>query len=110
MNMSKRIGLFAGVLLLALIVIIGFISIQRKSRSLSNPLKAIPVDAALVMQINDFHSLDEMLIGKNEVFASLTALDPINNLTENLKYIDSLAMQISDFGEIVYNSKIFVFW
>ena len=106
--MSKRIGLFAGVLFLALIIIIGFISIQRKSKSLSNPLKAIPMDAALVMQINDFHSLDEKLIGKNEVFASLSVLDPINDLIENISYIDSLTLQISDFGEIIYNSKIFV--
>jgi hypothetical protein len=106
--MSKRITLFAVVLCLALIVIIGFVIIQRKSNSLSNPMKAIPEDASLIIQVNNFHGLEEKLISKNQIMTDLAGIQPISQLIENIRQIDSLALKASEFNELFYNSTVYI--
>ena len=106
--MSKRILLFGGVLFLALLVIIGFIILQRRSTSLSNPLKAIPVDASLVLQINNFHNLENMLFEKNQVFTSLEDLSPFRELNDDIHNIDSLAMKSSELTDLLYHSTVYI--
>ncbi len=106
--MPKRIIIVITVFLLALVVIIGFRFVHRKSKSISNPFQAIPTDVAFILQINDFHGLATNLFGKNKVFGSLNTISPFKELTNNIKYIDSLALQVNDLAEFVFRSRIFI--
>lgn len=107
-RMPKRITIFATVILLALVVIVGFIFIQHRSGSVSNPLRAIPTDVSLVIQVNDFHGLATNLIEKNKVFNSLKTISPFNEICNTIRYIDSLALVVDDLSGYLFRSRIYI--
>jgi len=107
-SMPKRIILFASVLLCALIIIIVFIFIYRKSTSASNPLQAIPSDASVILQINDLHALTSNLFEKNKVYSGLNSIPVFSDVIAKIKFLDSLALQINDLAEILYRSTIYI--
>ena len=106
--MPKRIIIIATVLLLTLVVIIGFRFVHRKSRSMSNPFQAIPTDASLILQINDFHGLATDILEKNKVFTSLNTISPFKKIVHDIQFIDSLALQAGSLDEFLLRNRMFI--
>jgi hypothetical protein len=106
--MPRRLLISVIVLLLASSIIIGFVFIRNKSASGVNPLKAIPVDAAFILQINNFHSLSNSLIKENRIWTGLYEILFFRDLTNKIRYIDSLIKDNSDFAEIALKSKAYI--
>jgi hypothetical protein len=105
---TRRFIVFAGILFLAVLVIIGLIVIKKKSTSAVNPVSAIPVDASFILKVNNLHNINTLLFQKNKIWMSLNTISPFKEMTEHLYYLDSLSQGISDFSDILYKSTVFV--
>ncbi|MBN1599106.1 MAG: DUF3352 domain-containing protein [Bacteroidales bacterium] len=106
--MLRRILISAIVLLLAISIAIGFVFIKKKSASMSNPLKSIPIDAAFILRINDFHKFEKSLIYNNSIWSELSKLEQFQKINSNLRFIDSLTVNNSGLTDALYKSSIFI--
>ena len=88
--MQRRI--LISIILLCLIGISVFLVIfLRNNESVpNNSMRAIPVDAALVVQINNLSEASEYFTAKNEVWNGISQLQILKNGCEILTKIDSV--------------------
>jgi hypothetical protein len=108
MHFSRRLIIPAIVLVLALIIIIGFFIIQKKSFTVSNPIKAIPSDAIVICKINNYHQLANSLTDQNKMWNELCTLPSIKKLTYNILLLDSISKTNTDLSEIILNSTSYI--
>lgn len=106
--MSRKLLLLGLVLIVVAAIITGYFIVRKKSISISNPIGCIPVDAALILQINDFSSFGEELFVKNNIFKDLESLKPFDKLSDEVLWIDSLAKGNTILSEILLNSIIYM--
>jgi hypothetical protein len=106
--LSRRIILFASILILALIIAMGFIFIRKKSTSSSNLISAIPVDASLVIQINEYHNFQNSLFEKNKIWSSLKTIPPFDRIEFTVHFLDSLAVNVPAFSNLLSSGTIYI--
>jgi hypothetical protein len=108
MEIPRKILVPAVVLAMALSIIIGFIIIQKKSAKGGNPIKAIPVDAAFILKINNFHRLSNSILNENKICRELSAISPMKEISGNILYLDSLVKTHPLAGDVAFNSNLYV--
>lgn len=108
MQLSRRLFVPAIALILALIIIIGFVIIRKKSFTGSNPVKAIPVDAALICKINNLHKLVQSLTEQSKIWEELISLSSFKELTYNILLLDSLSRSNTDLEKIAQKSTSYL--
>ncbi len=81
--------ILSGVILVVLIAA-GYLLLHRNNEKTTVPAKAIPLDAAVILETSDFHGLLTSIYDKSEVWKELVAIDKIKQANERLLYIDSL--------------------
>ncbi|MBN1951235.1 MAG: DUF3352 domain-containing protein [Bacteroidales bacterium] len=105
---KRRIILFASVLVVALMVLIVVFLIRQGNNTLANPFRIIPSDAVVIVQVNNFHSLEEKLFSKNEIYKSLSELLTFRQVLNDITAIDSLAKKHSELGELLFDSHAYL--
>jgi hypothetical protein len=106
--LSGRFVLIASIFILALIIVTGLIFIRKKSSTSSNLITAIPADASLIIQINDYHNIQQSLFEKNNIWNKLNIISPFDKIDNTVKILDSLATHVPDFSEVLYKGKIYI--
>lgn len=106
--LSRRIILFASILILALIIVFGLIFIRKKSTSSSDLISAIPIDASLVIQINGFHSFENTLFRENKIWSSLKSVHPFEEIDNTLHFLDSLTINVPNFSDLLSKGTIYI--
>ncbi len=106
--MSKRIIITGIVFILAISIIIGFIFIRKKSSFISNPWKVIPVDAAYILRINDYHRFENSLTEESKIWKSLSFIQPFSGIATHIQYLDSVAQVNSRCSELLRKSQVLI--
>lgn len=88
-------------LLVALILAIVFYLILHKPTSPAEPLKAVPVNAMVILQVNDFRSLFEQTAGDSRLWAALKAMPGFGKMDARFRFLDSLYRNVPMAEEIL---------
>lgn len=108
MSIIKKWSVIPFLLLAVLgIALIAYFAL-RKPSGLAEPLKAIPVDASVVVKINDFEGLFQKLAGRNQLWAEMCNIADINRINLQFKFLDSLYRNQSEARAILENTPSFL--
>ncbi len=97
---------FIGVAAL-LLVILYFIVLHKPSPP-AEPLKAIPISASLIMQVNDFRNLFEKTSVHNAIWNELKTIPDFARIDRQLRFLDSLYKYVPDAELILQNPPSFI--
>ncbi len=97
---------FIGVAAL-LLVILYFIALHKPSPP-AEPLRAIPVSASVIMQVNDFRNLFEKASVHNAIWNELKTIPDFARIDRQLRFLDSLYKFVPDAEQILKNSPSFL--
>ena len=97
---------FIGVAAL-LLVILYFIALHKPSPP-AEPLRAIPMSASLIMQVNDFRNLFEKVSVHNAIWNELKTIPDFARIDRQLRFLDSLYKYVPDAEQILKNSPSFL--
>ncbi len=86
----KRSILFIGSGVLVLLILVFLFFHHRFSRNPDEPMKAIPLDAGIILQVNNFNHLIQDL-GKSQVWGELSKIEELTKLQIQANFLDSLA-------------------
>jgi hypothetical protein len=106
--MIRRIVIFGIVLIMGLFIAFALIFLRKKTGSVANPLNAVPIDAALVLQINDFRNFEENLLIKNKIWNDLEFISSLDKMQRDVLYLDSIAGKDARISEALYESEIYL--
>ena len=107
-SMLRRIIGISIVSLLGISLVFVFFFLRKKSADVTNPLKAIPLDAALILQINDFQNFETNLLHKNKIWNDLEFIPSFEKIEHDIAYFDTLSRKDSQIAGILEKSKIFI--
>lgn len=106
--MERRI-LFSGVILaVSIIIIIGIFFIHSRTRDTSNPIKSIPQDAAVILRLNGFDLITNLLEGKTKVWNDLIPLPSVKEINNEIEAIDSIFKKVPHLYESIDESEIYI--
>ncbi len=106
--MNRRTVLIASIVFLAGIFITGILVLREKTDLQSDPLRAVPSDAAFILQINDFHELSGELFSKNEILQDLMSFEVFNKLGREILFIDSIAGTNRTLSSLILDATTYV--
>lgn len=88
------------VVLILVIAVAGYFLLDF-SGSMNNPWKAIPSDAALIIEVDNPENLLEKLTAENEIWNSMNKSPKLKKITTDLSFLDSLLITLhKDQGSI----------
>lgn len=108
MSIKKKWSVLPFVLFAVLLIALIAYFALRKPSGLAEPLRAIPVDASVVVKINDFESLFQKLTGRNQLWAEMRTIAEIDRINTQLKFLDSLYRNQSEAKDILRNTPSFL--
>jgi hypothetical protein len=108
MNKEKRFLISGIVLAICIIATTTFFLLRTGYRDKINPLKIIPGDAALILQINEFNVPLFLTKNNTQIWNDLKSLPAIINLNNQLIFIDSLLKQYPKFYKPSPDDKIYI--
>lgn len=100
------IVLAVAILAAGLISLLFWLDTKKDNRT--NPIYAIPIDAALIAKVEKYQLFSEALKGNNKVWETLTSYKSIRSANDFLVSIDSLAKRSSGFNMLLQNSPIYL--
>jgi hypothetical protein len=96
------------IIIASLVILILLFFTLRKSAPPAEPLKAIPVHASMIIQINDYESFIEKTTRNNTLWNTLTGLPELNRMSLQMKYLDSLMTKMPEIKQIMLNEPSFL--
>ncbi|MBN2817664.1 MAG: hypothetical protein JXP36_01755 [Bacteroidales bacterium] len=106
--MERRILVTGIILALSIIAIIVIFFLRASSADSSNPIKAIPQDAALIIKLNNFNLLTDLSQNKYKIWEEAIKLEFIGKLNNEIKVMDSLIQTMPELSEIKQTEKLFI--
>ncbi|MBN1989613.1 MAG: hypothetical protein JW783_09480 [Bacteroidales bacterium] len=85
-----------------------FFWLNTKKDARTNPLYAIPIDAAIIAKIEKYHSFSSALKENNKVWETLISVSAANSANQFLVSIDTLAKRSSGFNQLLQNNPIYL--
>ncbi len=105
--MSKKAIIFLGTGFFLIIIILFLIFYINRTGKPDEPLKAIPSDAAIIVQVNDFEKLISDF-SKNDVWNELRKISGLEHAGIRMSYIDSLVKANDELRSLVFDSRSFI--
>jgi hypothetical protein len=98
------IGLFA-----LLVIAVSILLITRKSsKESSDAIRAIPIDAAVVIRINSISEIADQLYGKNSFWNALGSFSLVSQVNDFFEYSQQNLKQSSLFEQVVLTNQVFI--
>jgi hypothetical protein len=91
----------------ALLLLFYFVLIH-KPVSAINPIQAVPLNASVIIKVNDFSSFFGKTTEKNELWTALKDIPGFAKIDRQLRFIDSLSRSVPDVRQILENSPSFL--
>lgn len=93
--MSKKIVSISAILILTSIIVIVFLYLRNQQRfEDNNPLKSIPQDAGLIIQLNQSAEFADLILRKADFIGDLTLFDSWQQLQNIAEFVDSSSILI----------------
>jgi hypothetical protein len=106
----KRKFLFFGLISISIIAIgfLLFLVINSKNIITSDALRAIPIDAAIVVKTNNLNQLSQQLYKNNKFWGAIKEFELVTKANKFFDYSESLRTRSSVFDQLVFNNQIFL--
>lgn len=108
MSKKKKWTIIPLLFIAALILIILYFLTLHRPASPVEPLKAIPIDAAMIIQVNDFKALSAKITGNNAMWHELRALPGLEKLDGQLRFLDSLFQHVPEASVVLQQAPSFL--
>ena len=95
-----------GVLLTGLII--GFLWVRKNTRLISDPVNAIPYDAAIILKINNYTDVVKEISRENNVFMQLGGLPAFNDFRRQAGLIDSMLLNYPEARKIFTTAPAYI--
>ena len=106
--MYKKFGAAILVLLFLISIISLIIYIQRKQLPEVNIIKAVPVDAAIIIESNKLFSFLHKERNNNQIWSELTNIDNINKLNKKINKLDTIISGNENIKNIFKNRETII--
>ncbi|HKL71545.1 MAG TPA: hypothetical protein VJ855_02720 [Marinilabiliaceae bacterium] len=91
--MSRKIVSISAILILTSIIVIVFLYLRNQQRfEDNNPLKCIPQDAGLIIQLNQAEEFSDLILRKGDFISDLSLFDSWQQLQAIAEFVDSSAV------------------
>jgi len=107
MNKKILIILLSGIFIAGLATFL-FFSNNNEGKTISKNLNLIPLDANMIIEINDFHDVIDIANSRASYWDTLTDLDNFSKLNKNLFFLDSISSKSPVFEKLMKNSEIII--
>lgn len=104
---KKMIALLVSVILL-IVILFGLYYITRPPEIANNPLKSVPVDASLVIKINDFEAFKNKIKNENIYWNELHETPLFKNWDKKISMLDSVAWLDEDKNTLPLENSLFI--
>ena len=74
----------------------------------STTINAVPLNASLIIECKNFHTLIKNLKNNNEMWKQLTKTSTVKNINNYLKYLDSLINSNTSLKSVLNNNPVFI--
>jgi len=96
------------IVIATLILAILYFLTLRKPSAPAEPLQAIPLNASLIIQVNDFKALFEKTSVNNAIWNELTSIPEFERIDKQLRFLDSLFKYVPETEQILQNPPSFI--
>ncbi len=106
--MSKTLYAVSGSALIILLMVVGYLLLNRNSDPAMDALRAVPVDAALIFETNDLEEFIHKVNRENKIWKELVYFEGIERIDRNMHFLDSLIQNIQFCKELLHRNTIYV--
>ncbi len=105
--MSKKAIFFLGTGFLVIIILFFFIFFKGKAGKPDEPLRAIPPDASMIIQVNDFKYL-MMNFERNGIWQELKKISSFERIDIQVNFLDSLIQTSEEIRSLLLDNPSFI--
>ncbi len=106
--MFKKFSIPILILLFIISIISAYFYVIKRQLPDFNMIKAIPVDAAMIVESNNMFSTIHTEKNKNQIWNELITIENINKVNNNLNNIDSIISKDEKIKKILKNKKAII--
>ena len=85
--MSQKLLAISGSVLVVAIILLSIIFLKKRNTTTMDALKAVPVDAALVFETNDFEGFIHNINKENKIWKELMSFRVIEKIDRNILFL-----------------------
>jgi hypothetical protein len=105
---SKKTFISVIIVFIAVLSFLAFIFFRNRPVNTSEPLKAIPLDAAFIIRINDFRSLMKNIQKDNKIWEELRKLSIFSRMDQQMGYLEFLNSNYPVARELLLNEPSYI--
>jgi hypothetical protein len=106
--LSKRAFVYVILVFIIVLIFLGYLFFKSKPAVSSEPLKAIPSDAALIIRVNDIQGLVKITQKNNKIWDELNKLSVFNSIDQQIRYVGLLISKYPAARELLLNNPSFI--
>ncbi len=89
--MVKKVVVITIIVVALALIVAGYFFIKRQSRQLAaNTINAVPINAAIIIETNNFHKLLNKIQKNNKIWNELTNIQTFQKINHHILFLDSL--------------------
>lgn len=106
--MSKKLYAVSGSILVAAIILVAYLFWKRSGDVALDALRAVPVDAALIFETNDFEEFLQKVNQENKIWKELMHFKEIEQIDRQMLLLDSIIHNEQTARELVQRNPIYL--
>lgn len=105
-----RKGPFLYVIILSCLaaIIAGMVFFVLKPGKSGEPLKGIPLDASLIIKVNDFQKFARQSLPESRVWEETRAIPAFSRFDWQVRFLDSLSVQITEVNDLFHSQPFYI--
>jgi hypothetical protein len=104
----KILYFISSVLFIAIIGLAAYFLINKRSKVTSDAIRSIPIDAAIVVKVNNFAQLVNELHKENEFWQALKGFNLVSKADNFFELAESVRAKSEPFNHLIYNNTVFL--
>jgi outer membrane protein assembly factor BamB len=96
------------IIIATLILIFLYYLTIRKHSTPAEPLQAIPVNASLIIKVNDFNALFEKIAVNNSIWNEIRIIPEFKRIDDQLHFLDSLFRFVPEAEQLLQHTPFFI--
>jgi len=106
--MSKTLYAVSGSALVIALILVGCLLFKRSSDTALDALRAVPVDAALIFETNDFEGFIQKVNQENKIWKEFMHFKGIEQIDREMLLLDSIIQNVQTCKELIERNSLYV--
>ena len=106
--MSKTFYAVSGSVLVVAITLAAYLFLKRSGDVALDALRAVPVDAALIFETNDFEDFLHKVNQENKIWKELMHFEEIEQIDRQMLFLDSIIQNEQTAKELIHRNSLYV--